>query len=126
MTNDCQQLPLFTGYPGCTACSPHSAKAASGSYRRKFMAIAEPANNEVVSLVDYLRETIAEIDSTVSGWHARRTALALRLAALEAATDPEVLAAAEDFDARVAEGRPYEGAQSVADLVKEAHARYVT
>lgn len=90
------------------------------------MAIAEPANNEVVSLVDYFRETIAEIDATVNGWHAKRTALALRLAALEAATDPEVLAAAQDFEKRVADGRPYEGAQSVAELVKEAHARYGT
>ncbi|MGH9152896.1 MAG: hypothetical protein ACRD03_10970 [Acidimicrobiales bacterium] len=90
------------------------------------MAMAGPANQEVVSLVDYLSETIAEIDATVSGWQTKRTVLALRLAALEAATDPEVLAAAEDFEARVAEGRPYEGAQSVADLVKEAHARYVS
>ncbi|MDP9389244.1 MAG: hypothetical protein M3Q48_15345 [Actinomycetota bacterium] len=90
------------------------------------MAMAEPADDRVIEVVDYLRETIADIDETVRSWHLKRTKLAVRLAALEAATDGSVLEAAADYERRLGEDRPYEAAEDVADLVKEAHSRFVT
>lgn len=89
------------------------------------MAMGEPVNDQIVSVVDYLRETIGDIDATVQGLQSERTTLAVRLAALEAATDPDVLEAAEDFASRTEDGRRYEGAEDANDLIREAHARFV-
>ena len=54
---------------------------------------------------------------------AARREIALRLAVLRAAQDPAVVAAAADFDERVAENRPYENARPAEDVIREAHAR---
>lgn len=60
----------------------------------------------------------------VQGWQARRAGLARTLAALEAATDPDVLRAAEDFESRSEDGRPYEGSEDPNDHIAEAQARF--
>lgn len=77
------------------------------------------SNEQVVDMAQYLRETIAEIDGTVSEWQKKRTGLALRLATLEASTDSRVLAAAADYEERIAANRPYEGATSAQDVISE-------
>ena len=88
--------------------------------------MAESARqDQVVEMVHYIRETIAEIDDAVRELQARRTGLAVRLAAMEASGDPAVLDVAADYGARVAETRPYEGAEDVESLIVEAHRRYV-
>lgn len=79
---------------------------------------------DVVDMVDYLRETIGEIDDAVQGLMARRSGLARRLAVLEAATSSRVAEAVEDYKARVAEQRPYEGAEDARTLLEEAHRRF--
>ena len=85
----------------------------------------EPAQqlDDVIDMVKYLEETIAQIDSAVNDWQAQRESLALRLAAMKAARDPAVLAAAAEYELRVAENRPYEDAQDAGDLISEAHRR---
>lgn len=87
--------------------------------------MGEPAEQaEVVDFADYLRQTIAEIDEVVTSWAARRTQLAVRLAAIEAAEDPEVAAAAADYEARMVEGRAYEDAEDAERVLSEAGRRY--
>lgn len=78
----------------------------------------------VVDMVQYLRETIAQMDAAINPYLARRQDLALRVAALEAASDPDVLAAADDYQDRVTADRPYENAEDAAALLSEAHSRY--
>ncbi len=78
----------------------------------------------VVDMVEYLRETIAQMDAAINPYLARRHDLALRLAALEVATDPAILAAAEDYEDRVEANRPYEAAEDAEELLSEAHRRY--
>ena len=80
--------------------------------------------NEVVAMVDYLEDTIAEIDDAVNGWLGRRQELALRLAAMRASNDPTVLEAASNFEERVATGQYYENAEDAGALLSEAHRRY--
>ncbi len=51
--------------------------------------MAEPARQDhVVEMVQYLRDTIAEIDDALVDLQRRRTGLAVRLAAIEASGDP--------------------------------------
>jgi chorismate mutase len=78
----------------------------------------------VVDMVEYLRETIAQMDAAINPYLASRQELALRLAALEAASDPAILAAAEDYADRVEADRPYEEAEDAEELLSEAHRRY--
>jgi hypothetical protein len=86
------------------------------------MAEAE-RNNDVVDMVDYLRDTLREMDETISDFQERRQAFAIKLAAIEASTAPSVVAAAEDYEQR---GRKqYETAEDAGDLIAEAHRRYV-
>lgn len=88
--------------------------------------MGEPARqDQVVEMVHYLRDTITEIDDAVRELQARRTGLAVRLAAMEASGDPAVVAAAADYAARVTENRPYEDAEDAESLIVEAHRRYV-
>lgn len=89
------------------------------------MGEAAPQEAAVVDMAHYLRDTIAEIDAMTAGWQAQRAALAARLVAMEAATDPQVLEAARDYEARVAEDRPYEGAEDARSVIAEAYRRYV-
>jgi hypothetical protein len=81
-------------------------------------------SDDVVEITDYLRETIRKIDETVDDWAKRRVALAARLAVLDAMTDKDVAAAAADWEARTAEGRPYENARPAEEVIAEAHRRY--
>lgn len=83
-------------------------------------------NTDIVEMVEYLRATIADIDEMVREWQVKRTALAIRLSSIEAATDPKILEAAADYERRVVDGTPYEDAVDAAELIKEAHRRYVT
>ncbi len=53
----------------------------------------------------------------------RRREMAVRVTAIEAADDPKVAAAAADYEARVADSRPYEGAEDAERLLGEAHQR---
>jgi hypothetical protein len=75
-------------------------------------------------MAQFLRETIAEIDEGIAEMQSRRNQLAVRLAAIDAATDPAVLEAAADYEARTAEKRPYEGAEDANSLITEAHRHY--
>lgn len=80
--------------------------------------------NRVVDMVDYLSETIAEIDAMIHDLEVKRHGFAVRLAVLRASSDPAVAEAAADYEARVAEGRPYESAEPAQDLIAEAHRRF--
>ncbi len=82
--------------------------------------------DHVVEMVQYLRDTIAEIDDALRDLQVRRTGLAIRLAAIEAAGDSAVVEAAADYAARVTENRPYEDAEAAESLLAEAYSRYVT
>jgi len=89
--------------------------------------MAEPArSDQVIEMVQYLRDTIAEIDDALRDLQARRTGLAVRLAAIEASGDPAVTEAAADYGVRVTENRPYEDAEDADRLLGEAYSRYVT
>ncbi len=88
------------------------------------MSLPEERNSEVVAMVDYLQDTIAEIDGAVNGWVGRRHELAVRLAAMRASYDPKVLEAAADFEERLETSRPYENAEDAVALLSEAHRRY--
>lgn len=90
------------------------------------MSLPAERRTEVVDMVHYLRDLIDEIDQAVGGWTTKRQEFAVRLAAMEAATDPAVLEAVSDYEARVAEGRPYEDAEDAESLLAEAHRRFVT
>lgn len=83
----------------------------------------EAAHEEVISVTEYLRDTIRGIDRTVREWQVQRAELAIRLAVIEAATDADVAAAAADFEQRVANNQPYEDADSVEDIIREASSR---
>lgn len=83
----------------------------------------EAAHEEVVSVTEYLRDTIRGIDRTVREWQVQRAELAIRLAVIEAATDSDVAAAAADFEQRVAKNQPFEDAESVEDIIREASSR---
>jgi hypothetical protein len=87
--------------------------------------MSEPARDEqLIDLVDYLSETIARMDAAIGRMQADRRELATRLAALEAASDLAVLSAADDYERRVAENRPYEDAVGGQTLIEEAHRRF--
>jgi hypothetical protein len=75
-------------------------------------------------MASYLRETVAEIDEVMAYWLTRREQMAVKIAALEAAENPAVIQAAEDYAQRVAEGRPYEDAEDASDLLSEAYRRF--
>ena len=83
----------------------------------------EAAHEEVVSVTEYLRDTIRGIDWTVREWQVQRAELAIRLAVIEAATDSDVAAAAADLEQRVANNQPFEDAESVEDIIREASSR---
>lgn len=78
----------------------------------------------VVDLVQYLRQTIDQIDAAINPYLAKRQELALRLAALEAASDETVLEAAADCQDRVDGNRPYETAEEAETLLSDAYKRY--
>ena len=88
--------------------------------------MTEPARQDdvVLDMANYLEETIAEMDDAFAHWQAKRQELGIRLAVIRAAADPAVLSVVEDYQARVAEGRPYEGAEDFTHVLTEAHRRY--
>lgn len=90
------------------------------------MSLPAERRTEVIDMVSYLRDWIAEIDQAVGAWTAKREDFAIRLAAMEAATDPAVLEIARDYEDRVEEKRPYEDAEDATRLLSEAHRRYAT
>ncbi len=85
---------------------------------------AEQPNGDVVDFVEYLRQTIADVDEAMVAWSERRREMAVRVAAIEAADDPKLADAAADYQARVADSRPYEGAEDAERLLAEAHRRF--
>lgn len=82
-------------------------------------------DEEVINMVQYMRDSLARMDQAVEAWMTERNELAVRLAAMESAHDPKVLAAAEDYQRRIAEERPYEDAEDAETLIGEAHRRFV-
>ena len=78
----------------------------------------------VTDMVQYLRDFIASIDEAINPWLTKRQELTVRLAALEAASDPAVLDAAADYQDRAVALRPYEDAEDAGTLLSEAHRRY--
>ena len=87
------------------------------------VADAERKDAEVVEMVDYLRETLREMDEGIAEMTQRRQGIAMRLAVIEAATTPAVRDAIADFDRRAEAGEGYEGQDATA-LLTEAHRRY--
>jgi hypothetical protein len=75
-------------------------------------------------MVDYLRETVREIDSVVAGWAVKRAELAVKLTAIEASSSPAVREAAADFERRQESGTPYEDARDAESVLSEAFKRY--
>jgi len=91
------------------------------------MVMGEPARQaEVVDLGEYLDKTIIELDNTIRELQATRTAFAIKRAVLRAATSGSIQQGAADYETRVGEQRPYEDAQDPAQLIAEAHRRFVT
>lgn len=80
----------------------------------------------VIDLVEYLRETIAQMDAAINPYLAKRQELALRLAALESASDETVLQAAADYQDRVEMNLPYDTAEDAGALLSDAYNRYCT
>jgi GTP1/Obg family GTP-binding protein len=89
------------------------------------MGDAVAREEQIVDMMTYLRETIAKFDNAIAEMQANRTELASRLAAIEAATDSDLQAAAADYSDRVVAKRPYEDAQSAESLIREAHGRVI-
>lgn len=83
-----------------------------------------PERSQVIDMVDYLRETLTKLDAASVWLEAQRHEFAVRLAAMEAATNPAVLEASDDFEYRAAQDRPYETAEPAVELLSEAHRRY--
>ena len=83
------------------------------------------ADDHVVDMVDYLRETLAEIDETIADLNRRRVGIATRLAVIATSSDPTIQTAVDDHSERVAAGRPYEDAMDANEFVMEAHRRFV-
>lgn len=77
----------------------------------------------VADMAQYLRDALAETDKHIHEMQVGRTRMALRLAGLDAASDPAVLEAEADYEARVAAGRPYENAEDAESLISEAYGR---
>jgi phage shock protein A len=81
------------------------------------MADAAKSNDaEVVEMVDYLRETLREMDEGIAEMTQRRKGIAIRLAVIEASTAPAVQAVESSdpsFDGRDAEA-----------VLSEAHRRF--
>lgn len=77
----------------------------------------------VVSIEEYLSMTLAEVDHALGAAAEVRDLLALRLRALRMADDERVANAVGDYERRVAEGRGYEDAVPVEDLLAEADSR---
>jgi len=82
-----------------------------------------PARESVVSIAQYLRETLAKMDQNILEMQERRHEFAVRLAVIEAAEDPTVLAAIAEHEERA--GAPYEGAEDADSLLAEAHRHFV-
>jgi hypothetical protein len=80
-------------------------------------------NEEVIEMVAYLRETIAKFDHAIAEMQANRTELAGRLAAIEAGTDPDLRAAADDYAHRVRTNSPYEDAMPAETMIREVRGR---
>jgi hypothetical protein len=86
---------------------------------------AAARQEQVVDMIDFLRDTIAEIDDSIKDQQRRRNGLAVRLAALQAAGDPSVRVAADDYAARVEADEPYEDAEDAKELLGRAYKRFV-
>lgn len=84
----------------------------------------DPTAAQVTNLADYLRETITELDETIAELTTRRRGLKIRLAAIEATSDPLVVEAAEDYRWRVESNQPYEHAEDAESLLSEATRRF--
>lgn len=81
--------------------------------------------NEVVEVADYLRETLAEMDEAIVDTRRRRHELAVRLAVLDAAGDPELQRVADEVQERIDAGDTFPDARPAQDVLAEAHRRYV-
>ena len=86
---------------------------------------ARRQDDHVVDMVEYLRDTLAEIDATIADLERRRTGIAVRLAVIAASNDPGIESAVADYSTRVEENRPYESAEDANKLIMEAHARFI-
>jgi len=78
-------------------------------------------DTKVVEMVDYLRDTLREMDEGIAEMSERRHGIAVRLAVLEAAVTPAVQDAELDFEIR--RGAPYKG-EDAGQLLSEAHKRF--
>lgn len=84
----------------------------------------EPELQEsVVSMAQYLRDTLAELDGSIRDMQAQRHRLAVRLAVIEAAEDPAVKRAVEEYSTR--SGEPYPDAESAGTLISDAHRHFI-
>lgn len=77
---------------------------------------ARQPDTNVIDLIDYLRETLREMDL-------RRAEFAMRLAVLEAESSTSVRDADNDYVERTTTGEPYEG-KDASDVLSDAYRRY--
>jgi hypothetical protein len=84
---------------------------------------AAGAESNVVEITDHIRETMAKADAAIHEMAVTRTDLAIRLALLKAATDPEIEAAVADYEERVETGRGYD-ARSAELVLADAWQRF--
>lgn len=100
------------------------ARAESNDCGETVAEAARQYDADVVDMVEYLRDAIADIDKLVTEWAVKRQMLAVKLAAIDASSDRRVQDAAAEYEERIATGRPYEGAEDAQDLLTEAHRRH--
>ena len=87
------------------------------------MVFVEPAAErraDVVSIEEYLKGTLADVDSILAHAIEARNRLAIRLKALAMATDDRVEEAVEDYQQRVAEKRGYDDTVTIEELTDTA------
>lgn len=84
----------------------------------------EHPDENVTDVREYTRETLRQADQTLREVARHRQQLAVRLAVLDAAADPELQRLADDVYARLDAGEMLE-ARPAEQVLAEAHRRYV-
>jgi hypothetical protein len=88
--------------------------------------VPEPQRNEaadVVEMVDYLRETLREMDEGITEMQERRRGIATRIAVIEAAGTDAVRGTVAEYERRSESNEPYRG-EDAKTLLSEAHRRF--
>jgi len=84
-----------------------------------------PERETVVDLGQYLEATLREADEAIAEMRHRRRELALRKAVIDAASDPELQRVADEVYELLEAGAGIPDARPAADVLAEAHRRFV-